>query len=154
LDCRLLGPVGVIVDGVPVRIDRRRVRHLLALLLLDVGRPVPTLRLIDLLWPDEPPPNAHAALQTTVSRLRSALGGIEGIAVVRRGDTYAIEADHEVVDAYRFRGLVERAALAPDAATRSALASRALALWRGLALADVGTDTSRAATCAGLDKDP
>jgi DNA-binding SARP family transcriptional activator len=150
VDCRILGPVVVEVRSEPVRLYRRQVRHLLALLLLDVGRPLSTGRLADLLWPDDPPDDSRAVLMSTVSRLRAALATVAGIEVVRQGDGYAVDTDPEVVDAYRFRRLVERAAGPNDAATRSALAGQALSLWRGPALADVGTEATRGAMCAGL----
>jgi DNA-binding SARP family transcriptional activator/tetratricopeptide (TPR) repeat protein len=151
--CRILGPVRIEVDGQPIPLPRRRVRHLLAVLLLEVGHPLPTTRLIDLLWPDdEPPANARTVLQNTVSRLRATLGAADGIELVRRGDGYAIETDPDTVDAYRFRRLVERADRAPDPSTRGDLARRALSLWRGPALADVGIGAARNPTCLGLDE--
>jgi DNA-binding SARP family transcriptional activator/Tfp pilus assembly protein PilF len=148
---RILGPVSVEVYKEPVKVQRRRERHLLALLLLDVGRPVPAHRLIDLMWPQERPANARAALQTSLSRLRATLGDVEGTRLVRRGDGYAIETEPEAVDAHRFRRLLADANRADDPATRADLARRALSLWRGPALADVGDTATRSATCAGLD---
>jgi DNA-binding SARP family transcriptional activator len=148
---RILGPVCVEIHREPVKLNRRRERHLLALLLLDVGRPVSAHRLIDLLWPHPRPANAQAALQTSVSRLRATLGDVEGTRLVRRGDGYAIETDPEAVDAHRFRRLLADATRASDPATRAELTQRALSLWRGPALADVGNAGTRRATCAGLD---
>jgi DNA-binding SARP family transcriptional activator len=149
--CRILGPVGIEVGGKPVKLSRRRERHLLALLLLHVGRPVSTQRLLDLLWPDDKPADARLGLQTSVSRLRATLTAVDGVDLVRRGDGYAIATDPENVDACRFRRLVERAERATDASERAELARRALSLWRGPALADVGTESDRLAMSAGLD---
>ena len=47
---------------------------MLALLLLNANRVVPTSRLIDELWGDAPPETARKALQVYVSRLRKVLG--------------------------------------------------------------------------------
>jgi DNA-binding SARP family transcriptional activator/Tfp pilus assembly protein PilF len=149
---RILGPVRIEVGGGPVKPARRRVRHLLALLLLEVGHPLSTARLIHLLWPEEPPANARASLQNTVSRLRATLATADGIELVRRGDSYAIETDPDTVDAHLFRRLVAGADRAPDASTRADLAGRALSLWRGPALADVGVDAAHDPACLGLNE--
>ena len=70
----LLGTLAVYDQaGRPVRIGGYRVRMLLILLALDVGRVVPAYSLIERLWEDEPPANSGNALQSLVSRLRTAL---------------------------------------------------------------------------------
>jgi DNA-binding SARP family transcriptional activator len=148
---RILGPVSVDINDEPVKLQRRRERHLLALLLLDVNRLVPAHRLIDLLWPHERPANARAALQTCLSRLRAVLGDADGARLVRRGDSYAIETETETVDAHRFRRLLADATRANDPAARADLSREALSLWRGPALADVGDADTRRASCAGLE---
>ena len=71
---RLLGPVEVVRGGHVVPLGGRRQRALLALLLLDVGRPVSSDRLIDQLWQGDAPRGAGKTLRAYVSRLRSALG--------------------------------------------------------------------------------
>jgi DNA-binding SARP family transcriptional activator/tetratricopeptide (TPR) repeat protein len=152
LECKILGPVRVESHGEPVPLVRRRVRHLLGLLLLEVGRPLSTPRLVDLLWPDGPPDAGRTRLQTTVSRLRSGLALVDGIDLVRRGDGYVIEVDPETVDAYRFRRLVERASYQPDPSTRADLARRALALWRGAPLADAGVEAPHSPACVAFDE--
>ncbi|MBO0687017.1 MAG: winged helix-turn-helix domain-containing protein, partial [Candidatus Dormibacteraeota bacterium] len=67
----ILGPLAAWRDGKEVPVGGRRVRMLLALLLLDPGRPVPAARLVDELWGAEPPADAANALQSLVSRLRA-----------------------------------------------------------------------------------
>ena len=70
----LLGTLVVYDEaGRPVRVGGHRVRMLLILLALDAGRVVPTFSLIEQLWEDEPPANSGNALQSLVSRLRTAL---------------------------------------------------------------------------------
>ena len=74
----VLGPVTAWTDdGQAVRIPDRKVRALLADLLLHAGRPVAATTLIDDLWGDELPVNPTATLQTRVSQLRRALDEAE-----------------------------------------------------------------------------
>lgn len=63
-----LGP-----DGAEVALGGPRRRALLALLLLDAGRPVSGERLIDGLYGEGPPAGAGNAVQSQVSRLRQVL---------------------------------------------------------------------------------
>ena len=58
---RLLGPLEAVVDGTPVRLAAEKPRALLALLLLNRNRVVPTERLVDELWGEEPPARAFPA---------------------------------------------------------------------------------------------
>ncbi|MEV7807720.1 winged helix-turn-helix domain-containing protein [Microbispora sp. NPDC088329] len=73
MEFRLLGPVEVSVGEVPVPLGGVKPKTLLAALLLEQGHVLPMHRLIDILWPDEPPETAKAAIQTYVKTLRQAL---------------------------------------------------------------------------------
>ncbi|MGV9779501.1 AfsR/SARP family transcriptional regulator, partial [Streptosporangium sp. NPDC003464] len=53
-----------------VRLGAAKQRTLLAVLLLNVNRPVPADRLVEALWPQRPPRTAAVALRTYVSALR------------------------------------------------------------------------------------
>ena len=99
-------------------------RALLFRLAIDAGTVVATRTLVDDLWPDAAPENARAALQSIVSRLRSQLpaGAIESDV-----GGYRLAVTREDVDVLAFQDLVSAAAAGGDAA----LATRALALWRG-----------------------
>ena len=74
-DFRILGPLEVLHDGVPVPLAGQKQRALLALLLLNVNDVVPAERLIERAvggaTPRVPPPTS---LQNFVSRLRKVLG--------------------------------------------------------------------------------
>ncbi|WP_197541055.1 MULTISPECIES: AfsR/SARP family transcriptional regulator [Streptomycetaceae] len=112
-------------------------RALLAMLLLDAGRIVPLERLIDGLYRDEPPAGVGNALQSQVSRLRSALGA----PIENHPAGYRLVVEPDEVDVHRFTRLAARGreALAAGEFPRAAEALReGLALWRGAALADVG----------------
>jgi len=149
---RLLGRFRVEAGGMPITMPRRHVRFLLAMLLLDVGRPVPVDRLIQSLWPDRQPPDARAVLRTYVSRLRTVLRELNGIELSRAGNAYVLSTDPELVDVYRFRQLVGRVRATQDAAARAALAREALALWQGPALCDAGDEEACAIAGAGLEE--
>lgn len=69
----VLGPLRVCVDGEEAGIRSVRRRNLLAALTVDVGRMVPTTRLMEALWGASPPDSAQAALQVHLSELRSTL---------------------------------------------------------------------------------
>ncbi|WP_306368727.1 BTAD domain-containing putative transcriptional regulator [Nocardiopsis sp. CC223A] len=132
-DLRVLGPVGVVAgDGRPVALGGRRQRELLCLLLTARGRVVGVERLVDELWPDDPPPRAKGAVRTFVSDLRRALEADRGRprVLVTEGAGYALRAPAENVDVRRVERWVEESRGAPpEEAAR--LLSGALAQWRG-----------------------
>ncbi|MGY0230563.1 ATP-binding protein [Longispora urticae] len=135
----ILGPVEArLADGTPVPVGGPRVRALLALLLLDAGRLVPTERLVDGLYGEHPPAGAANALQSQVSRLRRGLGGADLVEFHPAG--YRLAVDPEDVDAHRFERLArdgQRALAVGDHGGAAALLTEALDLWRGPALGDV-----------------
>src|SRR5207302_7101759 len=101
VDIRLLGPVEAHHDGRRIGLGRRKERCLLGLLLLEAGRHVSIDRLVDLLWTDDPPAGARAAVHTSVARLRSRLAPY-GVRLVSGGGGYAAEIDPTWVDVHRF----------------------------------------------------
>ena len=123
----LLGGFAVEHDGEPVEVVGAMQRALLFRLALDPGTQLGYRALAEDVWPDDPPENARAALQSLVSRLRSQLpsGMIESLP-----GGYRLAVERRDVDAVRFQDLVAAASAAPppDAAE---LAGRALALWAG-----------------------
>jgi DNA-binding SARP family transcriptional activator/tetratricopeptide (TPR) repeat protein len=143
MDIRLLGPVEAHHDGRRIGLGRRKERCLLGLLLLEAGRHLSTDRLIDLLWTDEPPANARAAVHTSVARLRARLAPY-GVRLVSGGGGYAADVDPESVDVHRFARQVAAAEELDLPADRAAALREALRLWRGPLLADVGDDRVRA----------
>ncbi|MEJ3653167.1 BTAD domain-containing putative transcriptional regulator [Actinomycetes bacterium KLBMP 9759] len=136
----VLGPLAAWrSDGHPVHVPERKVRSLLAQLVLDAGRVVPADRLIDRLWGDRLPVNPAGALQTRVSQLRSALDAAEPGTrrlVVSRAPGYLLDVAPDAVDAGRFEALLAEAAAVGDPRGRVAVLDDALALWRGRVLAD------------------
>ena len=122
IEIRLLGSLEALVDGEPVEPGPPQQRTLLALLALHAGTAVRLAAIDGALWEEGPPPSATKVVQTYVSRLRKLLGA-DSIKLAPSG--YTLDG-YVVVDALRFRDLVERRELA-----------QALALWRGSALSDV-----------------
>ncbi|SHH01908.1 Predicted ATPase [Jatrophihabitans endophyticus] len=134
----LLGPLAARDDtGAVIDVAGARLRTLLARLAVDADRPVAVSTLVHAVWGDDPPAEATNALQTLVSRLRRALGGIAPVTQSPSG--YRLAADPGDTDAGRFRSLAADGAAAlrqGRAADALVLLDDALALWRGLALAD------------------
>ncbi len=126
-------------DGRKVEVRESKVRALLAVLLVNPGRPVPAGQLIDDLWGADLPVHPAGALQGKVSRLRQALDAGEpgsGALIAFRSSGYLLQVGDDALDERRFAALVERAGAASDLRDRAALLAEALGLWRGPALAD------------------
>jgi predicted ATPase/DNA-binding SARP family transcriptional activator len=126
---RILGPFEI--DG-NAALGGPKQRALLALLLLNANETLSRDRLVDALWPHEPPETARHALQVYVSQLRKALPS--DAEIVTAGGGYRLAVAAESVDARRFEELAEtgRTLLAEgDAAGAARAFAESLALWRG-----------------------
>ncbi|MGL6278250.1 MAG: AfsR/SARP family transcriptional regulator, partial [Gaiella sp.] len=133
MEVLLLGPFEVVGDdGRPVDLGSARERALLALLALHANEVLPVQRIVDELWPTDPPETATKIVQVYVSRLRKTLGA-ERDALARRGAGYALVADRASTDVGRCEELVRRSR-GLEAAERAALLREALDLWRGIPL--------------------
>ncbi|WP_240981646.1 MULTISPECIES: BTAD domain-containing putative transcriptional regulator [unclassified Streptomyces] len=152
----VLGPLAVWTeDGTAVAVPEAKVRALLACLLTHRGEPVPVDRIVDEVWPDDPPARPASALQNKVWRLRRTLEAAEPGAkalLVSRPPGYVLEAPPGSVDADRFRALAERARATEHPAARAALLGDALAEWRGPVLADFADEDFVRATAARLEE--
>ncbi|HTK17760.1 MAG TPA: BTAD domain-containing putative transcriptional regulator, partial [Acidimicrobiia bacterium] len=141
---KVLGPLEVRHRGELVRIKSQKQRTVLAILLLQANRVVGVDSIIDGLWGDDPPPTAGAALQVHVAKLRKALAaGDEPSVIATRPPGYVIAVEPESLDLMQFEELVRRgrSELQQAKATEaSVLLGRALACWRGPALADVASE--------------
>ena len=107
-------------NGAEVQLSAPKVRTLLALLLVNRGRPVSVDRIADTLWGDVPPRSAPNLVQGYIRDLRQRLGAQE-VTTVQGG--YRLDVRRESVDAERFEALV-----------RAHRYDEALALWHGAAL--------------------
>jgi DNA-binding SARP family transcriptional activator len=133
LEFRILGPLEIAEDGEPLPLAGQKQRGLLALLLLDANRVVSTDRITDALWGEQPPKTAATSLQNFVSQLRKLLGADT---LVTRPPGYQLRIEPDQLDLERFSRLVGEARHEPpeDAGAKF---RQALALWRGLPLADL-----------------
>src|SRR3954471_24161807 len=123
IEVRLLGPLEVVVPDGGVEFEGAKQRRLFVALALRAPDAVSVDELAQAVWGDEAPDGREQALQKQVSRLRARLG--EEVPVRRRAAGYALEIPREALDSCRF-----------DALRAAGELERALALWRGPALAD------------------
>jgi DNA-binding SARP family transcriptional activator/pimeloyl-ACP methyl ester carboxylesterase len=144
LDFRILGPLEVLRDDVPIDMGTPRQRAVLVALLLRHSHVVPVDQLLDDLWGDTPPSGARHSLQVYVANLRKLLepDAARGRTqvLVTRTPGYVLEIDDDALDARRFERLADegRTRLAAgDAAGADELFRAGLALWRGGALSDL-----------------
>ncbi|CCH29463.1 BTAD domain-containing putative transcriptional regulator [Actinosynnema sp. NPDC047251] len=135
---RLLGPVEVHDDGVPVGPNATKLRTVLAVLLLARSKVVSNARLTTMLWGDQRTAASAAQIQTYMSRLRRLVG--PDAELVRQHPGYLLRVPPEEIDLFEFERLAAdgRQSLAAGQFAQAAdELRRALALWRGPALSGV-----------------
>lgn len=142
LEYRLLGTIEVRAGGVPLELGPPKQRAVLAVLLLAAGRTVSDRRIVSAVWGADPPGSVASSLQAYVSNLRRLLRGPGGASPIRRsGAGYALDVRDAVVDVAEFVAAADEAdaAVAGQEWPRVVVAAeRALTLWRGDVLADLG----------------
>jgi DNA-binding SARP family transcriptional activator len=146
IGARVLGAVEV--DGTEP--PGTKAKALLALLLLQANRTVPTDLVLDALWDQEPPRSAVANIRTYAHGLRRALAGVPA-RLSRQAGGYRLVIAPECCDHFSFGELAAegRAALADEQpAVAADMLHRALRLWRGENAAD---GVPRYGPLAGLD---
>jgi class 3 adenylate cyclase len=143
MEYRVLGSLEVLDgSGQRLALGGARQQSVLASLLLRAGRTVTVQRLVDDLW-EKPPQTAEKTVRVYVSRLRHEL---EPRTIESRRGGYALVIDGDQFDLARFEKIAAegRAALGAGRAEHAAqLLSEALALWRGPALAGLGSEALR-----------
>jgi DNA-binding SARP family transcriptional activator len=152
MEFRILGPLEVRQSAQPVACRGGKQRLLLATLLVHANEVVSTDRLLEALWGDEPPPTAQKALQMHVSQLRRIL---EPGLLLTRPPGYELRLNGGELDLQRFEADAAQARAAAAAGRpedASSLLGRALALWRGPALADLTFEESLQPEIARLEE--
>jgi DNA-binding SARP family transcriptional activator len=151
----ILGPFEIHLDGEPLALGGRQQRALLAALTLRANELVSSERLIDELWPEDPPDTADHLVHVYVSRLRKALGDEGRSILITRPPGYQLLIERGQLDLHRFEDLVASARSANDDERFSDASIRlreALALWRGPALADLVSESFARADAERLNE--
>lgn len=129
----LLGPLRALRAGAELPLGPPRQRAVLAVLLLQEGRPMSYQALVDAVWGAEPPAHIRNLVQKYVSGIRRALSGGPGPHLAWTGSGYRL--DGATVDDLAERRALVRAALtareAGDLRGSARLAAEAEAMWRG-----------------------
>ena len=133
IDVRVLGPLEVLIDGVPVPLGGPKQRVVVAVLAAAAGRPVPVDVLLEAIYGEDAAWGGRRTLQTYVSNLRQVLGDV----IVRHGHSYALTCTASEIDSVTFEESCRAASVATDAAVAASVLRAALAMWRGLPYADV-----------------
>ncbi|MFF8446665.1 BTAD domain-containing putative transcriptional regulator [Streptomyces leeuwenhoekii] len=153
---KLLGSFEVESQGRIITISSGRQRTLLSVLALEAGQLVPTERLAEHLWGEEPPPSSRTTIRGYILRLRRALSprtAREARPVIASGrHGYQLLLPPESVDVHQFNSLAARAAAARDSDGENDLLRRALSLWRGPALCDVPGDALHRGVLPALEE--
>ncbi|GIM91891.1 AfsR/SARP family transcriptional regulator [Paractinoplanes toevensis] len=134
----VLGAVEAQISGHPVGLGHARQCSVLAVLLVEAGRPVSIDQLIDRVWGDEAPQRADGALYSYLSRLRRAVAEAAEVGIERRPGGYVLTVDPQTVDLHLFRRLISQARSAEDRSAAELL-TQALGLWRGEPFAGLDT---------------
>ncbi|MFI6291826.1 BTAD domain-containing putative transcriptional regulator [Nonomuraea sp. NPDC050790] len=145
MDINVLGPWEVRVGGTRLPLAGTRRVGVLTRLALSAGQPVSADHLLAQIWGESTATTADKQLHIVVSKLRALLSPHAGIATVSGG--YQLNVPREQVDALQFPLLARQARAAKaqgDLAAADTLFHRALALWRGEALAGIRTPWARA----------
>jgi Transcriptional regulatory protein, C terminal/Bacterial transcriptional activator domain len=137
VEFHLFGEVAACLDGQPVDLGHQRQRSVLAALLVDANRPVPTEELIDRVWGERPPNRVRESMYSYLSRLRGVLAGTGEASIAKQPAGYVLSVNPAAIDLHRFRALVAEAR-ENDGRARELL-GQALDLWQG-EIAD-GVDT-------------
>jgi SARP family transcriptional regulator, regulator of embCAB operon len=140
---QLLGPLAVRLGDRVVTLTAGKQRQVLALLALRAGQVVTTSMLVDELWAGRPPRSFAVTVQTYVFQVRRKLAtalpperDVKQVLSTRHSG-YLLECRTDVEEVRRLVSAGRAAGEAGNASTASDLLGRALARWRGPALADV-----------------
>ena len=131
----VLGPVEVRLDGVPLVIGPRQ-QAILAVLLVEVNRPVSVDTLLERVWDERRPARPANAVQTQLTLLRRSLATVPDVGIAWQTGGYRLTTDPATVDLHRFLDLLDRPRATPDEQVAQRL-TQVLELWRGEPFAGV-----------------
>lgn len=148
MEISILGPLELSHAGRAATPTAPKPRSVLGLLLLRADQTVQVPALIQDLWGAAPPVSAVTTLQTYILHIRKCLAGLLGVSISEVAKSllvtvpggYVMRAASAEFDRRAFDQLAaagRRALAAGENVEAASLLSRACALWRGPALADV-----------------
>jgi len=124
-------------DFVPLGHDRQRC--VVAVLIVEAGKPLTAERLVERVWGDHAPPGALNTLYGYLSRLRKTLGEAGDEVILRQGAGYVLQVQPGSVDLDRFREMTAEARRVDDDSVAAARFAQALGLWRGEVFGSLST---------------
>ncbi|ALG11486.1 hypothetical protein AOZ06_35590 [Kibdelosporangium phytohabitans] len=135
----MLGPIELNDEDRRIELGSNKQRAVLAVLLVNAGRPCSVDTLIDRVWDDSPPTHVRNALYSYISRIRKALRetGQPDYMLHQRNGGYVLDVPAEAVDLRRFEAALSEARSTADPTRRVALLRTALDCWHGTALQDM-----------------
>ncbi|MEO3793032.1 BTAD domain-containing putative transcriptional regulator [Nonomuraea sp. B10E15] len=125
---KVLGPIEVETETRFIDLGPPKQVLAAAVLLCRVGQVVTDDLLVDVLWRDEPPPNALGNLRLYIMRLRKSLGKS---VIERSGNGYRLCCEPGQLDSQEFLTLVDQARKERRPTEAADRYRKALALWRG-----------------------
>ena len=152
VEFRVLGPVEVHDQGVPLDIGGPKAGALIAALLAHRGETLSQDRLSEAIWPDSP--RSRDTLQSYVSRVRKKLGDEGRDLLLRNRAGYVLDVAGQL-DAERFESLLADGSAAltgQDSAVSVELINEGLGLWRGAAFGEFAGDELVHAKAARLEE--
>jgi DNA-binding SARP family transcriptional activator len=136
----VLGSLEVNASGERILITAPKQRAVLVSLLLNANTDVPVDRLTVYVWDGQPPTAAQTTLQSYIYRLRQLLRPMAGVELQTSAASYMLQVDPSETDIWSFK---QRVCEARDQILSGNLHEsvrslrKALALWRGSALAGI-----------------
>lgn len=137
-------------DGFDEQWGSGRLRAMLATLLIHSGRVVSIDTLVDWVWPEgvDTPQSPMATFHTYATRIRATLRQLPQASNLRAvNGGYLLDVDKAAIDYSRFRALITAArthARTDHHQQAADCAERALRLWRGRGLDDLGSEPAGA----------
>jgi DNA-binding SARP family transcriptional activator len=141
MEFRILGPLEVCHEGAAVQIKGMRQLTVLALLLVEANRVVPTDRLVAGVWNEDPPVTSRSQIHICISYLRRQLSCGGGL-LDTSAPGYRLRVADGELDLHSFeRHVASAQAAAADGAPERAVGEfrSALARWHGPALSGIGS---------------
>jgi SARP family transcriptional regulator, regulator of embCAB operon len=159
-DFKLLGPIAVKIGGEVCTPSARKIRQVLALMLLRANQVVGLDSAIEELWGDSPPRTAVTIVQTYIYQLRKLLvrnygARHHGAVIKTAAPGYVLSMSDRNVDCWQFAWQLRRGRDTlehGDPREAAALLNSALGMWTGSALENIEHGPVLTGYAAGLEE--